>query len=77
MNTQHPLSLSGMAVLDDGVLNSGTAFTEAERREHFLEGLLPAIVETIERQLERIMDIQRRSPLIWKNMSTSSGFATA
>ena len=48
-------SVSGIGLLDDPVLNKGTAFTAAERRTHGLEGLLPATVETIERQLERVM----------------------
>ncbi len=46
---------TGVALLDDPVLNKGTAFTEAERVEHGLEGLLPATVETLDRQLERVM----------------------
>ena len=48
-------SISGIELLDDPVLNKSTAFTVAERRQHGLEGLLPATVETIERQLERVM----------------------
>ena len=46
---------SGLALLEDPIASKGTAFTEAEREEHGLEGLLPPTVETIERQLERVM----------------------
>ncbi len=45
----------GLALLEDPVANKGTAFTDAERREHGLEGLLPPTVETLERQVERVM----------------------
>lgn len=55
-------SISGNAMLDDPVLNKGTAFTVAERRQHGLEGLLPATVETIERQLERVMGHLEQKP---------------
>ncbi len=52
----------GIALLDDPVLNKGTAFTAAERRKHGLEGLLPVTVETIERQLERVMGHLEQKP---------------
>ncbi len=45
----------GHALLDDPIRNKGTAFTAAERHAHGLEGLLPPTIETIERQLERVM----------------------
>src|SRR5215467_8967081 len=48
--------LWGQALLDNPTLNKGTAFTPEERREYGLEGLLPHAVETIERQLERVME---------------------
>ena len=54
--------ISGNAMLDDPVLNKGTAFTVAERKQHGLEGLLPATVETIERQLERVMGHLEQKP---------------
>ena len=53
---------TGLGLLDDPVLNKGTAFTVAERRKHGLEGLLPATVETIERQLERVMAHLEQKP---------------
>ncbi len=45
----------GLELLEDPVANKGTAFTEAEREEHGLEGFLPHTVETLERQVERVM----------------------
>jgi malate dehydrogenase (oxaloacetate-decarboxylating)(NADP+) len=45
----------GQALLDDPVTNKGTAFTAEERREYGLEGLLPHAVESLDRQLERVM----------------------
>ena len=54
--------LSGWQELDDPIRNKGTAFTEEERRTLGLEGLLPPAVETIERQLERVMDHLERKP---------------
>ena len=45
----------GIALLDDPIRNKGTAFTEQERRDYGLEGLLPHAVETIDRQLERVL----------------------
>ena len=53
---------TGVRMLDDPVLNKGTAFTAAERKKHGLEGLLPATVETIERQLERVMGHLEQKP---------------
>ncbi len=43
----------GLAVLDDPMLNRGTAFTMEERDHLGLHGLLPSGVETIEQQIER------------------------
>jgi malate dehydrogenase (oxaloacetate-decarboxylating)(NADP+) len=48
--------LRGTALLDNPALNKGTAFTPEERQEYGLEGLLPHAVETIDRQLERMME---------------------
>src|SRR2546427_9748458 len=47
--------LRSVALLDDPIRNKGTAFTPAERREYGLEGLLPHAGETLDRQLERVM----------------------
>jgi len=43
----------GYALLHDPHLNKGTAFTEAERHEYGLEGLLPPAVTTIDMQVAR------------------------
>jgi malate dehydrogenase (oxaloacetate-decarboxylating)(NADP+) len=49
-------NLHGQALLDDATRNKGTAFTLDERRKYGLEGLLPASVETLERQVERVLE---------------------
>ena len=49
------MDLKGAELLDNPVLNKGTAFTEAERERYGLEGLLPPSIETLDRQLERVM----------------------
>jgi malate dehydrogenase (oxaloacetate-decarboxylating) len=46
--------LTGHALLDQPLLNKGTAFDERERRELGLTGLLPPGVSTPEVQLARI-----------------------
>jgi malate dehydrogenase (oxaloacetate-decarboxylating)(NADP+) len=48
-------NLQGQALLNDPVCNKGTAFTLEERRKYGLEGLLPQAVESLDRQLERVM----------------------
>ncbi|MCK1497855.1 NAD-dependent malic enzyme [Bradyrhizobium sp. 188] len=55
--TAHAAStaLRGLALLEDPILSKGTAFTSQERKQFGLEGLLPPAVETIERQLERVL----------------------
>lgn len=47
-------SLTGRALLEQPLLNKGSAFTEAERREFGLTGLLPPGVSAPEVQLARI-----------------------
>ena len=49
----------GHALLNDPLLNKGTAFTEAERETLGLRGLLPPHVHTIEEQLTRVMENNR------------------
>lgn len=44
----------GRSLLEDPMLNKGTAFTAQERRAFGLDGLLPAAISTPEAQLERI-----------------------
>jgi malate dehydrogenase (oxaloacetate-decarboxylating)(NADP+) len=54
--TEKPVGdLRGPVLLDDPERNKGTAFTLEERRELALEGLLPHAVETLDRQLERVI----------------------
>ncbi len=45
----------GVALLEDPIANKGTAFNPDERRRLGLEGLLPHAVESLDRQLERVM----------------------
>jgi malate dehydrogenase (oxaloacetate-decarboxylating)(NADP+) len=51
--TQANEGLRGPALLHDPRRNKGTAFTEAERRNHGLEGLLPPAVSTLDLQIAR------------------------
>ena len=53
--TQSLDTLHGVALLNDPIRNKGTAFTPEERRAFGLEGLLPASVDSLDRQLERVM----------------------
>jgi malate dehydrogenase (oxaloacetate-decarboxylating)(NADP+) len=50
-----PNAPHGLAVLNDPVLNKGTAFTQNERRRLGLEGLLPPSTDTLDRQVERVL----------------------
>jgi len=43
----------GVQLIEDPLLNRGTAFTESQRRDFGLRGLLPPHVETLEAQSER------------------------
>jgi malate dehydrogenase (oxaloacetate-decarboxylating)(NADP+) len=57
---------SGVRVLEDRLTNKGTAFSEEERSELGLRGLLPAVAETLEQQVRRpvpgLPGAQRRGP---------------
>lgn len=46
---------TGISLLEDPILNKGTAFTQSEREQLGLLGLLPDAVEDIDRQVERIL----------------------
>ena len=48
-----PISKTGMDLLRDTILNKGSAFTEDERTEFLLHGLLPPHVATMDEQLQR------------------------
>jgi malate dehydrogenase (oxaloacetate-decarboxylating)(NADP+) len=46
---------SGHMLLDNMVLNKDTAFSAGERQQYGIDGLLPAAIEGLDRQLERVM----------------------
>jgi malate dehydrogenase (oxaloacetate-decarboxylating) len=48
-----PPGLHGMSLLNDPLYNKGSAFTEQERKQYGLAGLLPQHVETLEEQAVR------------------------
>jgi malate dehydrogenase (oxaloacetate-decarboxylating) len=52
-------ALSGYELLNDPLLNKGTAFTEAERDEFGLHGLLPPHVAELDYQVKRRLDAFR------------------
>jgi malate dehydrogenase (oxaloacetate-decarboxylating) len=51
---------TGVALLEDPILNRGTAFTTEERARFGLDGLLPPAVETLEQQCARAYEAYRR-----------------
>jgi malate dehydrogenase (oxaloacetate-decarboxylating) len=53
-------ALSGYELLNDPLLNKGTAFTEAERDAFDLHGLLPPHVATLDYQVQRRLDAFRK-----------------
>src|SRR5919106_1876724 len=54
--------VDGMALLRLVLVNKGTAFTEEERRQLCLDGLLPPRVNTLEQQVERTYQLYRAAP---------------
>jgi malate dehydrogenase (oxaloacetate-decarboxylating) len=52
--------VSGTDLLNLPILNKGTAFTEAERRQLGLEGLLPPHIETLDEQVVRAYEAYKR-----------------
>ncbi|HYB61116.1 MAG TPA: NAD-dependent malic enzyme [Methylomirabilota bacterium] len=52
--------LRGMDLLDTPIFNKGTAFTDEERSEFGLHGLLPPHVESLEEQTSRAYEAYRR-----------------
>src|ERR1700693_3607806 len=52
----------GLRMLEDPLTNKGTAFSEKERSELGLRGLLPAVVETLEQQEHRRYQAYREQP---------------
>jgi malate dehydrogenase (oxaloacetate-decarboxylating)(NADP+) len=55
-------SVRGIDVLNNPSLNKGTGFTEQERRDLGLVGLLPAGIETIDQQVERVLGHLAQKP---------------
>src|SRR6201987_6210871 len=55
-------SSRGIDVLNNPVLNKGTGFDEQEREELGLVGLLPASIESIDRQVERVLGHLEQKP---------------
>jgi malate dehydrogenase (oxaloacetate-decarboxylating) len=56
------VNLTGYALLDNSLLNKGSAFTEEERREFCLLGLLPPHVSTMGEQLARTYQSYKQKP---------------
>jgi malate dehydrogenase (oxaloacetate-decarboxylating) len=54
------IELEGIALLTDPLLNKGSAFTEDERTEFHLHGLLPPHVGTLDEQVERRLKALRK-----------------
>jgi malate dehydrogenase (oxaloacetate-decarboxylating) len=52
--------LTGYHLLTESLLNAGSAFTQSQREEFELEGLLPATVSTLEQQLARTYEAYQR-----------------
>ena len=63
MNAKHlqtvETALSGYELLNDPLLNKGTAFTEPERHEFELHGLLPPHIAGLDYQVQRRLDAFR------------------
>ncbi len=71
-NSEDMISVNGIELLDGPVLSKGTAFTTAVCKKNGLEGLLPATVETIERQLERVMGHLEQKPSDLERYNTAN-----
>lgn len=54
--------LHGMTLLRDPLLNKGTAFSESERDQYGLRGLLPPCVLTMQAQVDRVLTNLRNLP---------------
>ncbi len=61
-STARKAGARALALLEDPRRNKGTAFTKEERRQHGLEGLLPPSVESLDRQVERVMQHLEAKP---------------
>ena len=56
------VNLSGYDLINDPLLNKGTAFTEEERTEFHLHGILPPHVGSLNDQISRRLDFVHRLP---------------
>jgi malate dehydrogenase (oxaloacetate-decarboxylating) len=56
------VSLAGYALINSPRLNKGTAFSDVERDEFHLHGLLPPHVGTLKEQIERRLQALRQQP---------------
>ena len=56
------INLSGYDLINDPLLNKGTAFTEEERTEFHLHGILPPHVGSLDDQLSRRLEFLHRLP---------------
>ena len=54
----------GDALLRDPLTNKGTAFTEGERADLGLDGLVPPAVSTMDQQLHPIYSVRRTGPVM-------------
>ena len=54
--------LRGIEVLNNPTLNKGTAFTQKEREGLGLVGSLPAGIETLDQQVERVLGHLAQKP---------------
>jgi malate dehydrogenase (oxaloacetate-decarboxylating) len=62
MDKQVQVSLSGFDLINSPRLNKGTAFTDHERDEFHLHGLLPPHVGSLDEQIDRRMQALRAQP---------------
>jgi hypothetical protein len=58
-----------MDLLDRPSLNKGTAFSDIERTEFGLHGLLPPQIETLEEQAVRAYEAYRKKTTTWSGIS--------
>lgn len=57
-----PVALDGLDLIHDRILSKGSAFTDRERKEFRLSGLLPPHVSTMDEQLGRVYEGFSQSP---------------
>ena len=57
----------GYALLNDPFLNKGTAFTETEREQYGLVGILPPTVQSLEEQASQVYANVEKKPNVTEN----------